>query len=218
MCEWPLFLKRLKISFFLQYILTVTHDSAQNVHVYDCTQFLKKQVTRKQGLKHKCIIEIIRFCFKNLLRHQNFFSKAQLLLFLGNIHKKNIFGIQFVTISWFFFLQRLEDESYYLPEPTVHEQIDETIFACCATGKIYLYAFKKIRARPVTSIFRFYRIIFCIFLTATSSKDSLLSWVRCLEKEVPNIGNLQILFTLKQVWSPIQPISEEDFMMREYKN
>lgn len=82
--------------------------------------------------------------------------------------------------------KRLEDESYYLPEPTVHEQIDETIFACCAT--------------------------------ATSSKDSLLSWVRCLEKEVPNIGNLQILFTLKQVWSPIQPISEEDFMMREYKN
>ena len=75
-----------------------------------------------------------------------------------------------------------------------------------------------VRSTPFLDFYGFYRIIFCIYLTATSSKDSLLSWVRCLEKEVPNIGNLQILFTLKQVWSPIQPISEEDFMMREYKN
>ena len=81
------YFEEVKIFFFLQYILTVTHDSAQNVNVYDCTQFLKKQVNEKTRSKNKCIIvEIIKFCFKILLRHQYFFLKLLLLLFLGNIH------------------------------------------------------------------------------------------------------------------------------------
>jgi len=53
--------------------------------------------------------------------------------------------------------------------------------------------------------------------TGTSSKDSLLSWVRLLEKEVPNLKHLQILFTIKQVWSPIKPISKEELSMQPMK-
>ena len=54
-----------------------------------------------------------------------------------------------------------------------------------------------------------------IFL-GTSSKDSLLSWIRLLEKEVPNLKHLQILFTIKQAWSPIKPIRKEELSMQGY--
>ena len=70
----------------------------------------------------------------------------------------------------------------YLPEPTVHEQDDGTILACCATG--------------------------------TSSKDSLLSWIRLLEKEIPNMNHLQVLFTIKQAWSPLKPLSKEELILK----
>lgn len=52
--------------------------------------------------------------------------------------------------------------------------------------------------------------------TGTSSKDSLLSWIRLLEKEVPNLKHLQILFTIKQAWSPIKPIRKEELSMQGY--
>lgn len=51
--------------------------------------------------------------------------------------------------------------------PTIHEQIDATIFANCATG--------------------------------TSTKDSLLSWIRCLQKSNPVLGEIPIIFTLKNL-------------------
>jgi signaling intermediate in Toll pathway protein len=76
----------------------------------------------------------------------------------------------------------MSDQSDLIPEPSVHEQEDGTILACCATG--------------------------------TSSKDSLLSWIRLLEKEIPNMNHLQILFNLKQAWSPVMPISKEDLTMK----
>ena len=52
--------------------------------------------------------------------------------------------------------------------------------------------------------------------TGTSSKDSLLSWIRFLEREVPHLCNLQILFTLKQLWSPIKPLTQEELNMQPY--
>jgi signaling intermediate in Toll pathway protein len=49
--------------------------------------------------------------------------------------------------------------------PSVHEQVDATIFAICATG--------------------------------TSSQDSLLSWIRLLQKQNPVLAKIPIIFTLK---------------------
>ena len=51
--------------------------------------------------------------------------------------------------------------------PTIHEQIDATIFANCATE--------------------------------TSTKDSLLSWIRCLQNENPVLGEIPIIFTLRNL-------------------
>lgn len=51
--------------------------------------------------------------------------------------------------------------------PSVHEEVDATIFAICATG--------------------------------TSSKDSLLSWIRCLQKTNPILGKLSIVFMFKNI-------------------
>ena len=77
------------------------------------------------------------------------------------------------------------DSENLLPEASVHEQEDGTIFACCATG--------------------------------TSTKDSLLSWIRLLEKEVPNINHMQILFTIRAPWSPIKPITKEELAIKPVK-
>lgn len=40
--------------------------------------------------------------------------------------------------------------------------------------------------------------IFAVCATGTSSKDSVLSWIRCLQKENPVLSELHIVFTLKQ--------------------
>ena len=53
--------------------------------------------------------------------------------------------------------------------------------------------------------------------TETSSKDSLLSWIRVLEQDVPNLKHMQILFTIKQAWSPIKPITEDELAMQPVK-
>ena len=44
--------------------------------------------------------------------------------------------------------------------------------------------------------------------TGTSSKDSLLSWVRFLQRDNPDLENIPILFTLSSPLGPVIPISE----------
>lgn len=67
--------------------------------------------------------------------------------------------------------------------PTVHEQDDGIILACCATG--------------------------------TSSRDSLVSWVKFLEEANPRLGkDIAILFTLK---SPIGPTDNLDLQITDGK-
>lgn len=41
-------------------------------------------------------------------------------------------------------------------------------------------------------------VIFAVCATGTSSKDSLLSWIRCLEKDHPVLEKIPIVFTLKK--------------------
>jgi len=95
--------------------------------------------------------------------------------------KKNVDDLKRIRIWTHTDVPEDEIDELHLSEPSVHEQDDGTILACCATE--------------------------------TSSKDSLLSWVRLLEKEIPNMDNLQILFTIKQAWSPIKPISPEELSL-----
>ena len=64
-----------------------------------------------------------------------------------------------------------------MKEPSVHEQVDGTILAICATG--------------------------------TSSRDSLLSWIRRLEESNPNLSKLAVLFTLSSPLGPVIPVTEE---------
>ncbi|XP_014217677.1 evolutionarily conserved signaling intermediate in Toll pathway, mitochondrial [Copidosoma floridanum] len=71
--------------------------------------------------------------------------------------------------------------------PSVHEEVDATIFAICATG--------------------------------TSSKDTLLSWVRCLQRSNPVLGELAIVFTLKNVAREGYYIEEgHEYSSRESKD
>lgn len=51
-------------------------------------------------------------------------------------------------------------------------------------------------------------IIVGICATGTSSRDSLLSWIRILERANPNLKNLQVIFTLKAPTSSLQTINE----------
>lgn len=60
--------------------------------------------------------------------------------------------------------------------PTVHEQEDGTILACCATG--------------------------------TSSKDSLLSWIRLLQRDNPELEGIPILFALTSPLGPVVPVGD----------
>lgn len=51
-------------------------------------------------------------------------------------------------------------------------------------------------------------IILGICATGTSSRDSLLSWIRILERANPNLRNLQVIFTLKAPTSSLETINE----------
>lgn len=51
-------------------------------------------------------------------------------------------------------------------------------------------------------------VILGICATGTSSRDSLLSWIRMLESTNPNMANLQVIFTLKAPTSSLQTINE----------
>lgn len=42
--------------------------------------------------------------------------------------------------------------------------------------------------------FNFYRTILAVGITGSCSKDSLLSWIRFLERKNPNLANLSVLF------------------------
>lgn len=52
-------------------------------------------------------------------------------------------------------------------------------------------------------------VIFSVCATGTSSKDSLLSWIRHLEKNGnPNLGQIPIVFTLKTGVKEVTNIEE----------
>eukprot|EP00095_Tigriopus_kingsejongensis_P005981 maker-scaffold48_size466083-snap-gene-3.21 protein:Tk05981 transcript:maker-scaffold48_size466083-snap-gene-3.21-mRNA-1 annotation:"evolutionarily conserved signaling intermediate in toll mitochondrial" len=67
--------------------------------------------------------------------------------------------------------------------PNVHEQVEGTIFGCCATG--------------------------------TSSKDSLLSWIRFLQRDNPDLMDIPILFTLTSPLGPVIPIDSDSIGVRK---
>lgn len=58
--------------------------------------------------------------------------------------------------------------------------------------------------------------IFACCATGTSSKDSLLSWIRLLERQAPMLNHMQIVFTIKQMWSPIKPLRVEELAMKPF--
>lgn len=52
-------------------------------------------------------------------------------------------------------------------------------------------------------------VIFSVCATGTSSKDSLLSWIRHLEKDGnPNLGKIPIVFTLRTGTTEITTVEE----------
>lgn len=54
-------------------------------------------------------------------------------------------------------------------------------------------------------------VIFGICATGTSSKDSLLSWIRLLEKDNnPNLGQASIVFTLRSAEKGVAVIEENN--------
>jgi len=51
--------------------------------------------------------------------------------------------------------------------------------------------------------------ILAVCATGSSSRDSLLSWIRVLETTNPNLANMAVLFTLTSPLGPVVPIKEE---------
>merc|ERR1719471_1570750 len=51
--------------------------------------------------------------------------------------------------------------------------------------------------------------ILAICATGTSSRDSLLSWIRKLEDTNPNLAKMAVLFTLTSPLGPVLPVTEE---------
>jgi len=51
--------------------------------------------------------------------------------------------------------------------------------------------------------------ILAVCATGSSSRDSLLSWIRVLESSNPNLANMAVLFTLTSPLGPVIPIKEE---------
>jgi len=52
--------------------------------------------------------------------------------------------------------------------------------------------------------------ILAVCATGTSSRDSLLSWVRFLQEDNPELENIPILFTLQSPQGTVVPLSEEE--------
>lgn len=51
--------------------------------------------------------------------------------------------------------------------------------------------------------------------TGTSTKDSLLSWIRCLQKSNPVLGEIPIIFTLKNYTEEEKAFIEGEEMKKE---
>eukprot|EP00088_Acartia_fossae_P000659 TRINITY_DN10264_c0_g1_i1.p1 TRINITY_DN10264_c0_g1~~TRINITY_DN10264_c0_g1_i1.p1 ORF type:complete len:418 (+),score=81.81 TRINITY_DN10264_c0_g1_i1:39-1292(+) len=51
-------------------------------------------------------------------------------------------------------------------------------------------------------------VIYAVCATGTSSRESLLSWIRFLEKENPHLSDLAVLFTLQSPLGPVTPVKE----------
>ncbi len=51
--------------------------------------------------------------------------------------------------------------------------------------------------------------IFACCATGTSSRDSLLSWVRLLQRDNPDLSDIPILFTLTSPLGPVIPIDKD---------
>jgi len=51
--------------------------------------------------------------------------------------------------------------------------------------------------------------ILAVCATGSSSRDSLLSWIRVLENSNPNLANMAVLFTLTSPLGPVIPVKEE---------
>ena len=52
--------------------------------------------------------------------------------------------------------------------------------------------------------------ILAVCATGTSSRDSLLSWVRFLQRDNPDMENIPVLFTLHSPHGTVVPLSEEE--------
>ena len=52
--------------------------------------------------------------------------------------------------------------------------------------------------------------ILAVCATGSSSRDSLLSWIRSLEQTNPNLANMAVLFTLTSPLGPVMPVKEEN--------
>lgn len=50
--------------------------------------------------------------------------------------------------------------------------------------------------------------IMAVCATGSSSRDSLLSWVRLLQRDNPRLGEIPVLFTFKSPIGPVEPLSE----------
>ena len=47
-----------------------------------------------------------------------------------------------------------------------------------------------------------------MLFTGTSSRDSLLSWIRFLQRDNPDLENIPILFTLQSPIGEVVPLSD----------
>nr|XP_033342869.1 evolutionarily conserved signaling intermediate in Toll pathway, mitochondrial [Megalopta genalis] len=59
-------------------------------------------------------------------------------------------------------------------------------------------------------------VYYAICLTGTSSKDSLLSWIRCLQKTNPVLNHIPIVFKLKS--AVVDPLYIQESIEKENKN
>ena len=58
--------------------------------------------------------------------------------------------------------------------------------------------------------------ILAVCATGSSSRDSLLSWIRKLEDTNPNLAKMAVLFTLTSPLGPVIPVMEETNMSAKY--
>ena len=82
--------------------------------------------------------------------------------------------------------------------------VTRILFISLAIFKAYLAA-----KNTFFLVIAFTSNITLLFL-GTSSRDSLLSWIRFLQRDNPDLENIPILFTLHSPLGPVVPLSEEE--------